>query len=112
MARVDRGWAAAQLSWEWHGVCLEASIARCRYYVLPRGRELIVWGELREPGGRKRIDIGSFPDVGQAKAACERHAAGLLAERADAAGDRPVDVRIVPVRRRPGRRARKTGVYW
>lgn len=53
--------------------------------------------ELRDIGGRRRIEIGSFPSVEAAKAACQRHAQALY--RRDGGEERrPVSVAIAPVR--------------
>jgi hypothetical protein len=93
------------LSWSWHGNRLEAAISRARYVLRIEAHEVLAWCELREIGaGRRRIEVGSYADVAAAKAACERHAAGLLAER----GERgPVSVaiaRLTPAEKRRRRR--------
>lgn len=93
----DRGFARELLHWEWRGVQLEAAIARCRYYVRGERHEAVAWCELRELGGARRVEVGTFADVAAAKAACERDVAHRL--RRDVA-DRGVDVRIAPPRQR------------
>jgi hypothetical protein len=92
---MDADWSGRLLSWEWRGNQLEAGISRAWYFIRAHGREVLAWCELRELGGRRRVEVGSYPSVQAAREACERHAAGLLAER----GERvPVDVRIKPAR--------------
>ena len=94
------GHAQQLLEWRWAGLQLEAQIARCTYFCRARGRELLAWCELRDPGGRWRVEIGSFRDVSTAKAACELHAAALCRRDQGANGTLPVDVRIARGRRR------------
>ena len=97
----ERGWAQALLSWGWRGMVLEAEVSVCRYFVRPAVGEVIAWGEVREAGGRVRVEVGSFGTVGAARAACERDAARRVRavdrearREARGAGEGPVDVRI------------------
>ena len=54
------GWAANLLDWAWSGAVLTAEASRARYVLRAERHEVIAWGELRDVGGRRRIDIGSF----------------------------------------------------
>jgi hypothetical protein len=92
----DRGWAGELLSWRWRGRHLEAEISRVRYFIRGEAHEIAAWGEVRDPSGRYRVEIGSFPSVGAARAACERDAAARCRRDRE---ERPVDVRISPGRR-------------
>jgi hypothetical protein len=85
------------LSWEWRGVQLEAAIPRCTYFCRTHGREVIAWCELRDISGGRRVEIGSFPSVAAAKAACELHAAAWC--RRDREEHGPVSVAIGRKRR-------------
>ena len=102
----ERGWARRLLTWNWRGVQLEAELARARYFVRAAPGEVLAWCEVRDLSGRRRIEVGAFRSVGEARGACE-----LDAERRcrRAAEDRPApDVRISPGRRRgAGREANK-----
>ena len=73
------GWPQNLLTWTWRGVQLEAAISRARYFVRSERREVLAWAEVRETDGRHRVDIGSFPSVSAAQAACERDAERRLA---------------------------------
>jgi hypothetical protein len=63
------------LTWTWRGVLLTAEVSRAKYFVRADRHETTAWAELRDVGGRRRIDIGSFASVGAARAACEADAA-------------------------------------
>ena len=62
------------MTWSWRGVQLEAGITRAKYFIRGEQHEVIVWAELRDLDGRRRVEIGSFRSVGEARAACEREA--------------------------------------
>ena len=101
------GHAQQLLEWRWAGLQLEAQIARCTYFCRAHGREVLAWCELRDISGGRRCDIGSFPSVALARAACEADA-----ERRVRAGERvagPVDVRIALGRRRSTRGRAESG---
>jgi hypothetical protein len=87
-------WAQTLLGWSWRGNQLEAEISRGRYFVRGHGREVLAHAELRDVGGRRRIEIGSYPSVALARAACERDAQHRL--RRQDQGEEPgaVDIRI------------------
>ena len=94
----DRGWAAQLLSWRWRGMRLEGEMARCRYFVRPVSGEVIAWGELRDVSGGRPLEVGSFANVGAARAACEADAQRRVQREAEERA--PVDVRISRGRRR------------
>jgi hypothetical protein len=71
----ERAWAQQLLSWEWRGNELRAEISRAKYFVRGERREVLAWCELRDVSGGRRCDVGSFPSVAAAKAACDLHAA-------------------------------------
>ena len=97
----DCGWASALLSWGWRGALLVSEISTARYFVRCDRCETTAWAELRDPGGRRRIEIGSFGSVALARAACELDAARRCRrDGADGDVDVRVDVRISPGRRR------------
>jgi hypothetical protein len=73
---------------------LQAEVSRCRYFIL---EGIVAWGEVRDLGGRYRVDLGSWDTVADAQRACERDALARLRGEEDAG---PVDVRIAPARRR------------
>jgi hypothetical protein len=101
---VDRGWAQRLLEWRWSGSLLSAEISCARYFIRCDWHEALAWGEVRDPGGRYRVEVGSFPSVGLARGACERDAERRLRRDRDERG--PVDVRISRGRgHSPGRRA-------
>ena len=83
----ERGWAGRLLSWRWVGNQLVTEVSRCAYYVQPARGEVLAWGMVRDLGGRRRVEVGSFASVALARAACERHATGLC--RRDDAQERP-----------------------
>jgi hypothetical protein len=45
-----------------------------RYFVRGDPGEVVAWGEVRDPGGRYRVEVGSFATAALARAACERDA--------------------------------------
>lgn len=111
MVLVRERFAGTMLSWEWRGVQLEAALARCRYYVRGERHEAVAWAEIRDVGGARRVEVGSFPSVAAARAACERHAAGLCVREQEPV---PVDVRISPARassRKPAKPGRGDDLY-
>jgi hypothetical protein len=71
-------------------------VSRARYVIRCERHEALAHAELRDVGGARRVEVGSFRSVGEARAACERHAAGLCVREQAAV---PVDVRIAPVRK-------------
>jgi hypothetical protein len=93
-----RGWAGVLLSWRWDGVLLTAEVARVRYFVRGERHEVIAWAEARDLGGRRRVEIGSFRSVGDARGACERDAERRVRREEGERG--PVSVAISPGRRR------------
>ena len=105
----DRGWARQLLTWSWRGALLVSEISTARYFVRCERCETTAWAELRDPSGRRRIEIGSFRSVTLARAACERDAVARCRrereERApvDAVLRPSKDVRISPNRRRAGK---------
>jgi hypothetical protein len=56
------------LGWEWRGLQLQAEISAARYFVRGDRHEIITWCEVRDVGGGRRCDIGSFPSVTLARA--------------------------------------------
>jgi hypothetical protein len=96
---MAEGWARELLAWRaGAGRLLTAEISAARYFVRGDRHEVLAWAELRDVGGRRRIEVGVFGSVAAARGACE-----LDAERRCRRGaeDRPaVDVRISPGRRR------------
>jgi hypothetical protein len=68
------GRAANLLTWTWRGSLLEAAISRARYFITAERHEVPARAEVRELDGRQRVDVGSFPTVALAQAACERNA--------------------------------------
>jgi hypothetical protein len=79
-------------------VQLEAGIARAKYFIRGERHEVIAWTKLRDLDGRRRVEIGSFRSVGEARAACEREAQ-LRCRRDSEERPAAVDVRISPSRR-------------
>jgi hypothetical protein len=49
------------LTWAWRGVQLEAAISRARYVIQSERHEVLTWAEVRDLGGRRRVEIGSVP---------------------------------------------------
>ena len=96
----DRGWAGRLLAWRaGPGRLLEAEVSRARYFVRAEPHEVLVWAEVRDLDGRRRVDLGSFGAVAAAQAAAEKDA--QLRCRTSELEERPaVDVRISPGRRR------------
>ena len=80
------------------GPRLQAEVRHVRYFLRQRGRTRLSpglrWGDW---DGRRRVNIGTFGTVAEAKAVCDAHAAALLRREREAG---PVDVRIAPGRRR------------
>ena len=91
---VGERWASALLSWGWRGALLVSEISVARYFVRCDRCETTAWAELRDPGGRRRVEIGSFSSVALAKAAAERDAQLRCRREREERG--PVDVRIAP----------------
>jgi hypothetical protein len=79
-------WAQQLLTWTWHGNELRAEISRCRYFVRGERHEVLAWAEVRDVSGGRRVDIGSFPTVSAAKAACDLHAAARCRRDRKSAG--------------------------
>lgn len=75
------------LEWRSAGGSLTAEVSCVEYFVAAARHEVLAWCEVRDLGGKYRIEIGSFGDVVAAQAACERDAQ-LREEDA-----RPVDIR-------------------
>jgi hypothetical protein len=86
MARLravrERGWAATLLAWREAPLWLEAEVAACRYFIAPGRHEVLAGGEVRDWGGRYRVELGSFADVAEAQRACEADAQRRLQEKA------------------------------
>jgi hypothetical protein len=71
----ERGWAQRLLSWSWAGARVEsAEVSRAKYFVRAEPHEITAHAEVRDPGGRYRVDLGSFATVALARAACEADA--------------------------------------
>src|SRR5262245_27626082 len=70
----DRGWAQRLLAWREAGPLLQAEVSRCRYFILEGIYETVAWGEVRDLGGRYRVDLGSWDTVAEAQRACEEDA--------------------------------------
>ncbi len=69
------GWAQQLLAWRAAGpALLTAEVSRALYFVASGPHEVLAHAEVREWGGRRRVEIGSFASVGEAQAACERDA--------------------------------------
>jgi hypothetical protein len=62
------------LVWRGEGQLLTAEVARVKYFAVSAPHEVIAHADVRELGGRRRVEIGSFGSVGEARAACERDA--------------------------------------
>ena len=98
----DRGWAGRLLAWRaGPGRLLEAEVSRARYFVRAEPHEVLVWAEVRDLDGRRRVDLGSFGAVAPAQAACELDAERRCRQPGRAEERAPVDVRIAPNRRGP-----------
>jgi hypothetical protein len=67
------GWAQELLAWRAGvGRVVSAEISAGRYFIRADRHEAIAHAEVRDVGGRRRVEIGSFRTVGEARAACER----------------------------------------
>src|SRR5215510_13699819 len=67
-----RGWATTLLAWREAPLWLEAEVAACRYFIAPGRHEVLAWGEVRDWGGRYRVELGSFADVSAGLAGAPR----------------------------------------
>ena len=85
MAR--RGWAGTLLSWRRVGASLTAEISRARYFIRTGPHEVVAHAEVRDPGGRYRIELGCHRTVAAARAACEKDAAARCRREPVAGGD-------------------------
>lgn len=94
--KVSRGLAGELLTWQQAPLWLEAETGRAKYFVARGPYEVQAWAEVRDWDGRRRVNIGTFAGVAEAKAACEQHAAARLQQKRDDPGP---DVRIAPGRR-------------
>jgi hypothetical protein len=94
----ERGWARRLLEWQVVGPRLEAEVSSGRYFVAAGPYEVQAWCEVRDWGGRRRVNIGTFASLPEAKAACDAHAAARL-RREDQVDGPGVDIGIAPVRR-------------
>jgi hypothetical protein len=74
----ERGWAGELLTWRQAPLWLEAETGRAKYFVAAGQYEVVAWAEVRDWGGRQRVNIGTFRTVAEAKTACEQHAAARL----------------------------------
>jgi hypothetical protein len=90
----DRGWAGDLLSWRWSGAVLTAEVSAARYVIRGERHEVLAHAEVRDPGGRYRVEIGSFASAALARAACERDVQLRVRREGEERG--PVDVRIAP----------------
>ena len=72
----ERGWAQRLLEWRWVGARVEcAEVSRAKYFVRAEPHEITAHAEVRDPGGRYRVELGSHRTVALARAACEKDAA-------------------------------------
>ena len=67
-------WAGDLLSWEFRPPLLIAETSAARYFVKGERHEVLAHAEIRDTCGHRRVEVGSFRDVGAAKAACEADA--------------------------------------
>jgi|SRR5262245_29555863 len=102
-------WAGELLQWVWRGRLLEGSIARAKYVIAVQPHEVLAHVELRDVGGRRRAEIGSFASVGEARAACERDAVARCRRDREERGPVPVRISPEPVRRRAAAAAKAAG---
>jgi hypothetical protein len=70
------GWAQRLLEWRWVGARVEcAEVSRAKYFVRAEPHEITAHAEVRDPGGRYRVELGSHRTVALTRAACEKDAA-------------------------------------
>ena len=85
LRRVERlereRWATRLLQWAERGLRFEAETGRARYFVTAGPYEAIAWCEVKELGGRRRVELGSHGSVRLACEACERDAQRRAQER-------------------------------
>jgi hypothetical protein len=94
---MGAGWAGTLLSWRWEGSVWRAEVSRARYFVRADRHKVFAWAEVRDVGGRCRVEIGTFATVAAAQVACERDAAVRCRGESEERG--PVSVAIGRVRR-------------
>jgi hypothetical protein len=70
----ERGWAG-RLEWRDGPLGLEAEGSAAKYFLGAGPFEVAAWVEVRDWGGHRRVEIGRFSGLPEAKAACEQHAA-------------------------------------
>jgi hypothetical protein len=92
VAERERKWAQRLLVWQPRELWEEAETAHVKYFVAAGPYEVQAWAEVRDWDGRRRVNIGTFGTVAEAKAACDAHAAARLRREKDAA---PPDIRIL-----------------
>ena len=95
----DRGWASRDTVLEWKASPPSWWVAERlggRWVIEVQACEAIARCELRVPGNRRWVDIGSFPSVAAARRACERDAVERC--RREELAATPVDIRIAPRR--------------
>jgi hypothetical protein len=87
MERLEREvWATRLLQWAERGLRLEAETGSARYFVTGGPYEAIAWCEVKELGGRRRVELGSHGSVRLACDACERDAQRRAQDRRAARG--------------------------
>jgi hypothetical protein len=71
----ERGSAQRLLLWRDGPLGLEAEVSATKYFLGVGPYEVAAWAEVRDWGGRRRVEVGRFSSLPEAKAACEQHAA-------------------------------------
>jgi hypothetical protein len=78
----ERGWAGRLLEWRLAGSTLTAEVSRARYFVRSERHDVTAHAEVRDhPGGRYRLELGSFESVSAAQVACEADAERRCVQR-------------------------------
>jgi hypothetical protein len=94
----EHDWAGDLLEWRGAGGSLTAEVSCGVYFVAAGRHEVLAWCEVRDWGGKYRVEVGTFGDVAAAQAACERDAQARCRREEEV---RPVDIRrSVLLRRR------------
>jgi hypothetical protein len=85
---VERGWAGRLLEWRLSGSTLTAEVSRARYFVRSERQDVTAHAEVRDhPGGRYRLELGSFESVSAAQVACEADAARRCGRLSEGSGE-------------------------